>query len=57
MIYQVICQPVYGGINAAVRDILSKLAIEVTWVTGNNVEDYRKAVKSNTKVIDQFIRN
>lgn len=49
-IYQVINQPVYGGINAAVRTILSKLDVEVTWLEKSSMEDYRNAVKPNTKV-------
>lgn len=47
---QVACCPVYGGTNGALRTIISKLGVEVTWVTSNSVEDYRKSVKSNTKV-------
>lgn len=43
-------QPVYGGVNAAVRTILSKLDIEVTWLEKSSMDDYRSAVKSNTKV-------
>ena len=40
----------YGGTNGAIRTIITKLGAEVTWVTSNDVEDYRKSVKSNTKV-------
>ena len=40
----------YGGVNAAVKTILSKLDIEVTWLEDPSVENYRKAVKGNTKV-------
>lgn len=40
----------YGGTNGALRTIISKLGVEVTWVTSNSVEEYRKSVKSNTKV-------
>jgi O-acetylhomoserine/O-acetylserine sulfhydrylase-like pyridoxal-dependent enzyme len=47
---QVINQPVYGGVNAAVRTILTKLDIEVTWLEKSSVENFRKAVKGNTKV-------
>lgn len=36
--------------NAAVKTILSKLDIEVTWLEKPSVENYRKAVKGNTKV-------
>jgi O-acetylhomoserine/O-acetylserine sulfhydrylase-like pyridoxal-dependent enzyme len=41
---------VYGGTNGSLRTIISKLGVEVTWVTSNSMEDYRKSVKSNTKV-------
>jgi O-acetylhomoserine/O-acetylserine sulfhydrylase-like pyridoxal-dependent enzyme len=41
---------VYGGTNGSLRTIISKLGVEMTWVTSNSVEDYRKSVKSNTKV-------
>lgn len=50
LISQVINQPVYGGVNAAVRTILSKLDIEVTWLVESSMENYRNAVKENTKV-------
>lgn len=50
-----ISQPVYGGINAAVRTILSKLDIEVTWLEEASMESYRKAVKENTKVLSTYI--
>ena len=49
-VLQVISQPVYGGVNAAVKTILSKLDIEVTWLEESRVEDFKEAVKSNTKV-------
>ena len=47
---QVACCPVYGGTNGAIRSIISKLGVEVTWVKADSVEEFRKNVKSNTKV-------
>ena len=44
------CQPVYGGVNSTVENILSKMGVETTWVKSGNVQEYRDAVKSNTKV-------
>ena len=40
----------YGGTNVALRDIISKLGVEVTWVKADSVEEYKKSVRSNTKV-------
>lgn len=40
----------YGGVNAAVRSIISKLGIEVTWLVESSVESFKNAVKDNTKV-------
>ena len=40
--------------NAAVRTILSKLGVEVTWVEDYDIESFRKAVKSNTKVAKSY---
>ena len=40
----------YGGTNGAIRSILTKLGVEVSWVKADDVEDFRKNVKSNTKV-------
>lgn len=40
----------YGGVNAAVRTILGKLDIEVTWLKESSMDNYRNAVKENTKV-------
>ena len=47
---QVLCQPVYGGVNATVDKILVKLGLEVTYIKGNSLEEYKKAIKPNTKV-------
>lgn len=49
--HMVINQPVYGGVNAAVRTILGKLDIEVTWLKESSMDNYRNAVKENTKVL------
>ena len=40
----------FGGTNGAIRSIISKLGVEVTWVKADSVEEFRKNVKSNTKV-------
>ena len=40
----------YGGTNGAIRSIISKLGVEVTWAKADSVEEFRKNVKSNTKV-------
>lgn len=45
-----LCQPVYGGVNSIVDKVLVQLGLEVTYITGNSIEDYRKAIKPNTKV-------
>ena len=52
---QVLCQPVYGGVNATVDKILVKLGLEVTYINGNSLEEYKKAIKPNTKV-SNYIR-
>ena len=50
MLLQVACQPCYGGVNSFSKLILQNLGIEISWVKGNSVEEYRKAVQKNTKV-------
>lgn len=47
---QVICQPCYGGVNKFVTHYLQKMNVELTWVKGSSIEQYKQAVKSNTKV-------
>jgi len=47
---QVACQPCYGGVNLFTSHILEKMGVEVTWVKGNSIEQYKQAVKANTKV-------
>ncbi len=52
---QVLCQPVYGGVNATVDKILVKLGLEVTYIKGNSLEEYKKAIKPNTKVVTMYL--
>ena len=47
---QVISQPCYGGVNLFMN-YLQKIGVEVTWVKENNIEQYKQAVKGNTKVM------
>lgn len=47
----VACQPCYGGVNSFSKLILQNLGIEISWVKGNSVEEYRKAVQKNTKLL------
>ena len=47
---QVVCQPVYGGVNSIIDKILVKLGLEVTYIRGSSIEEYKKAIKPNTKV-------
>ena len=43
------CQPVYGGVNCTIDNILLKLGIEVTYIKGNSIEEFKQAIKENTK--------
>ena len=40
----------YGGVNSIIDKILVKLGLEVTYIKGNSIEDYKKAIRPNTKV-------
>ncbi len=42
---------IYGGTHYAVREQLSKLGIEFTFVEGRKAEDFKKAIKPNSKAI------
>lgn len=41
---------VYSGVRYVVGTFLSKFGVEVTWVDGSDVKQYKDAVKANTKV-------
>ena len=48
---QVACNPLYSGTHQIMTKFLPKYNIELTWVpSGCAVEEYRKAVRPNTKV-------
>ena len=49
ILIQVVCQPAYGGINCTIDNILLKLGIEVTYIKGNSIEEFKQAIKENTK--------
>lgn len=40
----------YGGVNSLVDKLLVNFGIEVTYIKGNSIEEYKKAIKPNTKV-------
>lgn len=42
---------IYGGTHYAVREQLSKLGIESTFVEGKEIEDFKKAIKPNSKAL------
>ena len=42
---------IYGGTHYAVREHLSRLGIESTFVEGRKVEDFKQAIKPNSKAI------
>lgn len=41
----------YAGTVAQLKHTLARQNIEVTFVTGNNPEDFRKEIRENTKAI------
>lgn len=47
---QVSPQVEYSGTHYLVQNILPRHGIEITFVDGNDIDAYRNAVKSNTKV-------
>lgn len=49
--HMVVCQPVYGGVNSIIDKILVKLGLEVTYIKGNSIDEYKKAIKPNTKIL------
>jgi O-acetylhomoserine/O-acetylserine sulfhydrylase-like pyridoxal-dependent enzyme len=46
----VICDPVYSGTVSFAKKTLVKLGIEVSFISADSVQDYRDAIKPNTKV-------
>jgi len=47
----VACNPLYGGTHEFLDKVLRQFNVETTFIDGNDVEDYRKACKPNTKVL------
>jgi cystathionine beta-lyase/cystathionine gamma-synthase len=45
------CNPLYGGTHEYLTKILPLFGVESTLIDGYDVEDYRKALKPNTKVL------
>lgn len=54
----VVCgDDIYGGTNRLLRQVFSRLGIEVSYVDTRDVENIAKAIKPNTKVsIKNFIK-
>ena len=48
---QIAPDPVYAGVYAFLKHMVPNYGVEVTFVPSGDIEAYRKAVKSNTKVI------
>ena len=49
-ITQIAPNPVYSKSYTFIKDFLPKYGVEVTIVEACNLEEYRKAIKKNTKV-------
>jgi len=49
--YKVACNPLYSGTHDFITKVLPRYNIETTLIDGYKIEDYKKAIRPNTKVL------